>query len=216
MTTSDLERRPEPDNDVGRTGAASEPSGEGRAAPARPSLADKAAAPVLVKKPAPVSVRASQLAWVLSLAAGAVAVVYLFIIRQQQLPEIVTAIRAVDDTRADATYDAAADIVFWVVFGAFVAMWLVQVTLLVSFSNRRPNTRWWLLGTVLFTGLAFLACREMVAIGDRGVPLVRILLLQLGLAVLGLLLAALPGALRWTARKHDVARAPGSAPGGGL
>jgi hypothetical protein len=95
-------------------------------------------------------------------------------------------------------------------------LWLAQVTMLVSFSNRRPNTRWWLLGTVLVQALAFLACRELIAIGPRGVPLVQIQLLALGLAVLGLLFAALPGALRWTARKHDVGRAAGGTSAGDL
>lgn len=213
MTTSDLERRPDPDKDAGRPGDRSVPGGEGRAAPARPSLSDKAAAPVLVKLPAPASVRLSQLCWVLSLAVGAAAVVYLFIIRQQQLPDIVALIRGVDDTRADATYDTAADILYWSVFGALVGIVLVQVALLVSFSNRRPKMRWWLLGSVLLLAATFLVCRELVAVGDRGVPLVRVMLLQIGLAVLGLLFSTLPAALHWTARQHDVRRDVGGSPG---
>lgn len=215
MTTSDLARRPDPDNGAGARGdRATSSAGEAREAPARPSLGNKEAAPVLVKLPAPASVRLSQLAWVLSLAVSAVAVVYLFIIREQQLPEIIGVIEAVDAERADATYDTAADIVYWSVFGALVALWLVQVTLLVSFSNRRPNMRWWLLGTALFQGAVFLACRELVALGERGIPLTRVLLLALALAVVGLLFSTLPAALRWTARQHDVARSLGA--GGGL
>lgn len=214
MTTSDLERRRSAADDGDGADGASRTAGEGRAAPVRPSLSNKPAAPVLVKLPAPASVRLSQLAWVLSLAVGAVGVVYVFVIRQQQLPEIVSLIKGVDTSRADATYQAAADIVYWSVFGAMVATVLIQITLLVSFSNRRPNVRWWLLGTVLFQGAAFLACRELIAVGDRGVPLVRILLIQLALAVLALLLAALPGALKWTARRHDIRRGDADATGG--
>lgn len=213
MTTSDLERRPDPDKGVGEPDARSTPVGEGRAAPARPSLSNKAAAPVLVKLPAPASVRVSQLSWMLSLAVGAVGIVYLFIIRQQQLPDIVALIKGVDDTRADATYETAADILYWSVFGALVGIVLVQVALLVSFSNRRPKMRWWLLGTVLLLGAVFLVCRELVAVGDRGVPLVRVLLLQLGLAVLGLLVSTLPAALHWTARQHDVSHGVGGTSG---
>lgn len=213
MTTSDLERRRDPDNGVAGRGLPSNTTGEGRAAPARPSLSDKEAAPVLVKLPAPASVRLSQLSWVLSLAVSAVAVVYLFIIREPQLPEIVGVIKGVDESRADATYDTAADIVFWSVFGVLVALWLVQVTLLVSFSNRRPHIRWWLLGTALLQGGVFLVCRELVAVGERGIPLERVLLLALALAVVGLLFATFPRALRWTARKHDVVRGAGAAGG---
>lgn len=216
MTASDLERRPDRDSNAAGPGASPGADGEGRAAPARPSLSNKAAAPVLVKLPAPASVRLSQLAWVLSLAVGAVAVVYLFVIREPQLPEIVGVIRGVDDTRADATYDTAADILFWSVFASLVAVWLVQVTLLVSFSNRRPRMRWWLLGTTLFLAAVFVVCREMIAIGERGVALERVLLIQLGLALVGLLLSTLPGALRWTARKHDVGRAGGGTAAGDL
>jgi hypothetical protein len=207
MTTSDVERSPAPDNGVGTPGsAAASSTGEGRAAPARPSLSDKAAAPVLVKLPAPVAVRLSQLCWVLSLASGAVAIVYLFVIRVPQLPEIVSLIKGVDASRADATYQTAADIIFWSIFGAMTAIVLVQITLLVSFSNRRPHTRWWLLGTVLVQSAVFFLCRELAAIGERGVPLVRVLLIQLALAVLALLFSALRSALKWTARRHDVQR----------
>jgi hypothetical protein len=204
--SSDIERRSSSDKGVAKKDADSTTVGEGRAAPARPSLSNKPGAPVLVKLPAPVSVRLSQLSWVLSIVVGAVAVVYTFVIRVPQLPEIVTIIRGVDESRADTTYQAAADIVFWSIFGAMVAVLLVQITCLVSFSNRRPNARWWLLGTVIFQGIIFLAARELIAVGDRGVPLERIMLIQLGLAGLGLLFAALPPAMKWTARRHDVRR----------
>lgn len=160
----------------------------------------------MVKLPAPVSVRLSQLCWVLSIATGAVGVVYLFVIRQPQMPEIVALIRGVDGSRADETYQTAADIIFWTVFGAMVAILLCQITFLVSFSNRRPHTRWWLLGTVLLQGVVFLICREMVAVGDRGAPLISVMLIQLGLAVIALLVSTLRKALRWTARRVDVQR----------
>lgn len=193
--------------------AAGEPPAPAREAPARPTLADKPGAPVLVKLPAPASVRLSQLAWVLSLAVGALAVVYLFVIREPLMPDIVALVTGVEADRAEATYQTAADIIYWSVFGSYVAILLVQVTFLVSFSNRRPNTRWWLLGTVLFQGVVFLVCRELVALGDRGVPLVRLLLLQGALALVALLFAAMPGALRWTARRHDVRRTESTAAG---
>lgn len=217
MTASDIEKSSASGNGAGGRDSDSKPVGEGRAAPARPSLSNKPAAPVLVKLPAPASVRLAQLCWVLSLAVGAVAVVYVFVIRQAQLPDIVTLIKGVDESRADATYQTAADIVYWSVFGCAVAVLLLQIALLVSFSNRRPNVRWWQLGTVLFSGAVFLVARELVAIGDRGVPLVRIMLIQLGLALLALLFSALPKALKWTARRHDVRRGSGESPqAGGL
>lgn len=175
-------------------------------APGRPPLSGKAGAPVLVKLPPPFTVRLSQISWVLSLGAGAVAVVYMFVIRQAQLPAIVELVRAVDGTRAEATYTTAADIVFWSVFTPAVALVLVQIALQVSFANRRPNVRWWLFGTLLFQAGVLLIAREFVAFGERGLPLDRIMLIQLGLAALGLLLSLLPPALRWTARRHDVRR----------
>ncbi len=52
------------------------------AKPERPALHDKAAAPVMVKMPPPAGVRLAQICWVLSLVVGAIAVGYLFVIRQ--------------------------------------------------------------------------------------------------------------------------------------
>lgn len=179
-----------------------------RTLPERPPLADKAGAPVLVKLPPPLAVRLAQLLWILSFAVGASAVVYLFIIRKAQLPEILELVRSVDATRAGGTYDTAADIVFWCIFGGAVTVLFVQITFLVAFSNRRPNTRWWLLGTLFLQTIVLLFARELVAMGDRGRPVELLLLIQLGLALLGLGFSVLGSALRWTARKHDVRRGP--------
>lgn len=196
-------------------GSEIEPAGA-RILPQRPPLVSKAAPPVLVKLPPPAVVRISQILWVLSLFTGAVAVIYLFVIRQAQLPDIATLVKGVDETRVDATYTTAADIIFWSVFGVLIAVMLIQITLQVSFAGRRPNVRWWQLGTILVLAGLFLLARELVAIGERGVPLVRILLLQLGLCTLGLLFSVLPPALKWTARQHDVRRGPEGSPGGDL
>lgn len=181
-------------------------------APGRPSLTGKEAAPVLVKLPPPFFVRLSQIAWVLSLVAGGVAIAYLFVIRQAQLPAIADLVRSVDSSRADVTYTTAADIVFWSVFAPLAVIVLAQIAMQVSFANRRPNVRWWQLGSLLFLGGVYLIARELVAFGERGQPLERILFIQLGLAALGLLLSLLPQALSWTARKHDVRRGGPVAP----
>ncbi|GAA1928934.1 hypothetical protein GCM10009775_21230 [Microbacterium aoyamense] len=178
------------------------------AVPERPSLAGKDAAPVLVKAPPPVVVRIAQLLWVTSLLAGAAGVVYLMVIRQAQLPEIADLVRGVDGSRADETYTSAADIVFWSVFTPLVAMIMLQIVLLVSFANRRPKVRWWQFGSVLFLAGVVLIAGELVAFGDRGLPLERILQAQVVLAALGLLVSVLPPALRWSARRHDIRRGP--------
>ncbi|WP_261165286.1 hypothetical protein [Microbacterium sp. Marseille-Q6965] len=164
--------------------------------------------------PPPISVRLSETAWILSLVLGAVAVVYLFIIRQDVQPSIIEMAKTVDDSRAEETYTSVADILYWSVFGALVAVLLVQVTLLVSFANRRLKARWGLFGTLLFQAILFLLAREFVVRGDSALPLENILLIQLGLAALGLLFSLLPGALRWTARQHDV-RPRGAVDGSG-
>lgn len=188
-----------------KTGEA-EPTGV--KAPDRPALTGKTAAPVLVKLPPPFFVRLSQISWLLSLLAGGVSVVYLFVIRQAQLPDIADLVRGVDDSRAEATYTSAADIIFWSVFTPMVAIVLVQIAMQVSFANRRANVRWWQFGSLLFQAGVFLIARELVTIGERGAPLEKIMLAQLALGVLGLLISLLPPALRWTARKHDVRREP--------
>ena len=161
-----------------------------------------------MKLPPPFFVRASQVFWFLSLITGAAAIVYLFVIRQAQLPVIADMVEAVDGTRAEETYTSAADIIYWSIFGLCVAVVFLQIVFQVSFSNRRPHARWWQFGSILFQGGLLLIAREMVAIGERGVVLERLLLIQLGLAVLGLLCSLLPQALHWTARKYDVRRGP--------
>lgn len=205
MTTSDLAKAAKP-AEIARAAKtdAARPTARSTPAPDRPALSGKAGAPVIVKLPPPFAVRVSQIAWVLSLMAGAVVVVYMFVIRQAQLPAITELVRAVDASRAEATYATAADIIFWAVFTPAVAIVLVQTALQVSFANRRPNVRWWLFGTLLFQAGLLLIAREFVAFGERGAPLDRIMLIQLGLAAVGLLMSLLPPALRWTARRHDV------------
>ncbi|GAA5038168.1 hypothetical protein ACFQRL_01330 [Microbacterium fluvii] len=179
-----------------------------KAAPERPPMADKAAAPVLVKLPPPFTVRLAQFWWVLSITVGIAAIVYLFIIRVMQLPDIAAAVEKVDGSRAEATYETTADIVFWSVFAALVAVALTQIALLVAFSNRRPKVRWWQLFTVMVLTVVLLLGRELVMMGDRGKPLELLLLSQLALSVLALLCSVLPPALRWSARRHDVRRGP--------
>lgn len=171
---------------------------------------------MLVQVPPPASVRLAELSWILSLTIGGIAVVYLFIVRQPLLPEIAALIRGVDGSRAEETYTSAADILFWSMFGVLVALLLVQITVLVSFANRRLRARWWMLGILVAQAAVYLIGRELVALGERGVALERLLLVQLVLSLLGLLFAILPGALRWTARQHDVRRGVTGVTGGDL
>lgn len=178
-----------------------------REAPERPPTTSPNAAPVLTKLPPPFTVRVSQFLWVMSLLAGGIAVVYLFVIREDQVPLIADVVRTVAEGRSDETYTAAADIIFWSVFGLAVGLLLWQIVLLVSFSNRKPNVRWWQLATVAAQILLFLLSLEIIAVGDNG-PLVRqVFLAQWGIALVALLFSTFRGALQWTARRHDIRRA---------
>jgi hypothetical protein len=162
---------------------------------------------VLTKRPPPFSVRLSQFLWVLSLLTGGVAVVYLFVIREDQLPIIADVARAVEEGRSEETYTAAADIIFWLVFGTALALLLVQIVLLVSFTNRKPHVRWWQLATVAGQILLFLLSAEIFTTGEHAPVLRQVLLAQWALALLALLFSTFHGALQWTARKYDVRRA---------
>lgn len=174
--------------------------------PQRPSLRSDNEPPVLVKEPPPFTVRLCQLLWVLSFVTGAVAVVYLFVVREEHLPVIADAIRAVDDTRTDATYTSAADIVYWSTFGVLVGLLLVQITHLVSFMSRKPGARWWQLGTLLVQAGLYALALEAVGDGEQGEQLRRLMMLQCGLVTLALLSGSFRSALKWTARRHDVRR----------
>lgn len=177
-----------------------------REPPARPTTQRPDNAPVLVKLTPPFSVRMSQLLWILSFAVGGFAVVYMFVIRQEQLPLIADIARRVTAGRDDETYAAAADIVFWVVFGTIVILLLIQITLLVSFMSRRPRIRWWQLATWGVQVLLLLLSMEWVTIGDRGQPLELLLAAQAGLALLAMIAGVFPKAIAWSARRIDVRR----------
>jgi hypothetical protein len=168
-------------------------------------------APVVAKAPPPFTVRMAQFLWVLSFAVGAVAVVFYFVIREDQLPLIGDVIRAVVADRSDETYEAGADILFWSLFGAMVGILLIQISMLVSFSARKPNIRWWQFGSLILLGVVYLIGLEFVGTGDYGAMLEQLFIAQCGLALLGLLFSTFPNALRWTARRVDV-RPAGSAP----
>jgi len=185
------------------------PPRERRDAPERPPTASPNVAPVLTKLPPPFTVRLSQLLWVLSLLTGGVAVVYLFVIREDQVPLITEVVKGVAEGRSEETYTAAADILFWSVFAVAVTLLLIQIVLLVSFSNRKPNARWWQLATVVGQIGLFLLSSEFFATGEHGPVLRQVLLAQWSLALLALLFSSFRGALQWTARKYDVRRAGG-------
>lgn len=188
--------------------------GASRPAPERPPVARPSTAPVIVKLTPPFSVRLSQLCWILSFAVGGFAVVYLFVIRQTQLPLMADVIGGVVEGRSDETYASAADIVFWSVFGILVAVLLTQITLLVSFMSRRPHIRWWQLGTLLVQVIVTLLASEVVAIGESGESLFPVLLVQCGLVTLALLFGVLPRAMAWSARRHDIRHGPQTPAGG--
>jgi hypothetical protein len=177
-----------------------------REAPARPPTGNPNAAPVLVKLPPPFSVRMSQLFWILSFAVGGFTAIYFFIIRQEQLPLISDLVRKVSEGRSDETYDTAADIVFWIVFGVMVGVLLIQITLLVSFMSRRPHVRWWQLATLGLQVVLLLLSTEWVALGERRDSLLLLLAAQAGLVLIALLFSTFPKAIGWSARQHDIRR----------
>lgn len=184
-----------------------------REAPQRPLVRGANEAPVLVKVPPPFSIRLSQFFWIMSFAVGGFTVVYFFIIRQDLLPLIADVAKGVTEGRDEATYKSAADIIFWIVFAALVAILLTQIVLMVSFMGRRPGTRWWQLATLVVQALVVALSPEWVALGQQGQPLPPLLTAQTALVLLALLAGVLPRAIAWTARQHDVRRGP-EAPAG--
>lgn len=186
-----------------------------REQPQRPSLATSNLPPVVDHVPPPLSVRASELFWVLALAVGAVAIVYLFIVRPEQVEVLTERVRAIAPDRPEGTLTTAADIVYWVLFGTLLAVVLLQLLFLVSFANRRPRARWWMFGSLLVLGLVLAFGVEFTQVASPLASLPLILLVQAGLGILALLMSVLPAAIRWTARGVDVRRGPTSTDAGG-
>ena len=182
-------------------------------APARPSLVSDNSAPVLVRKIAPFSVRLSQFFWVASIAVGVFTLVYYFVVRADLLPLIADRARLVSAGRPDAVYDSASDIIFWTIFAVLVGTIFFQIVFLVSFMSRRPRIRWWQLATLALLGAVVALAPEWVALGEPGEPIQPLLAVQTTLGLVALLLSVLPGALRWSARQHDIRRGPESTDG---
>lgn len=206
---TDASRRTDPPPPPSREGAGGSVARYGaRELPARPTLASPNQPPVVIKATPPFSIRLSQFLWIISFAVGAFTIVYLFVIREDLLPEIVEVAQTVTKDRAEATYESAADIVFWVVFGLLVAVLFIQLTLLVSFMGRRPHIRWWQLLTFGLLALLVLMSPEWIALGAKGEPLQPLLAAQAALVALALLASVMPRAIAWSARRFDVRRGP--------
>jgi len=187
-----------------------------RERPERPTLTSANHAPVVARVPPPFAVRLSQLAWVLSIAAGAFGVVYAFIVRTGQVELLTERVRALATDRPDEVLTSAAEIVYWSLFGALVVVVLVQIVSGVSFSGRRPGARWWMLGALLLLAVVLGFGFELTEPGTEAAPLPLVIALQGALGVVALLLAVLPPAIRWTARGVDIRRGPaGSAAANG-
>lgn len=182
-------------------------------APARPSLVSDNAPPVLVKMTAPFSVRLSQFLWVMSSAVGGFALVYYFVVREDLVPLIADIARQVSAGRPNAVYDSASDIIFWTTFGVLAGTVFLQVVFLVSFMGRRPRIRWWQLATLVLLGAVVALAPEWVALGEPGEPIQPLLAAQTTVGLVALLVSVFPGALRWSARQHDIRRGPGSTGG---
>lgn len=207
-TEGPTSRFPSPVRDVGSSERPARRTGAGHELPTRPPLASANRAPVLIKATPPFSIRMAQLLWILSFAVGAFTAVYSFVVRKDLLPLIADVAEGVTAGRSDETYDAAADIVFWVVFATIVGLLLVQVTLLVSFMNRRPQIRWWQLLTLGVQGLLVLLSPEWVALGSQGAVLQPLLAAQAALVLSALLFSILPQGIAWTARRFDLRDGP--------
>ncbi len=179
-----------------------------RVPPPRPPVVHPSTAPVIATMPPPFAVRCAQLLWVVGIALGGFIAVYLFVIRETQLPLIADVVRAVTEGRPEETYESAADIIFWIFFTAIVLVVLMQITLLVSFMGRRRRIRWWQLATFLIMVCLLLFSRELVAVGERGSVLFPLLAIWCGIVLLALICSVLPPAMTWSARQYDLRPGP--------
>ena len=165
-------------------------------------------------RPPPILARLSQIAWVASIGFTGFMIVYMFIIRETQLPLLTDLIRGIDDTRAQETYATATDIIFWSLFGTLVVLAVAQIIMLMSLMNRRPGARWWQIASLVLQTVAVGAVAEFLGSGERGELLRQAGPLALGLGVVGLLISLLPPVLRWSAAHIDVRRGPLGPSGG--
>ncbi|MET0480718.1 MAG: hypothetical protein ABWZ69_05125 [Mycetocola sp.] len=148
-------------------------------------------------------VKVARYLWLASFVLGLAVLAFAFLSRDDQIKRLSDVIADVDPGRATATLTSAATIVFWSCLGAIVVVMAVEALLLRAMVHRHRWTRWaQLLVLAIHTGVMLLA-GTFLALGNQGVLIAGLLIVQLALGVVALVASVLPGSGDWFRAKDE-------------
>jgi hypothetical protein len=166
--------------------------------PPRPQMSDVTPAPIGKQLRPSGAVKAARALWLLSFAAGLLAVVVAFLSRNVQIDRLRGTVEDIKPDQGAETLKAVATIVFWSSLGAVVVVIVVEALLLLLMMRRHGGARWALLVLVIIqAATGVISAALLVAPGGDGNAIFLLLTAALVLAGAALVAGALPGAGAW-------------------
>ena len=161
-------------------------------------MSDRTPAPVLQPIVPTRQVKWARTLWLLSFAAGSIALLFAFVSREQQLNRLRELVTELAPERDAETLAALASLVFWGTLALVTLIIVIQAILLRAMVRGHGGARWALMFS-LFIGAAISLIADAVAIppGDDGLYLRICLVVQLVFGGVGLVLSLFPGASAW-------------------
>ncbi|WP_411722233.1 hypothetical protein [Mycetocola sp.] len=148
-------------------------------------------------------VKVARFLWLASFVVGLAVLAFAFLSRDDQIKRLSDVIADVDPNRAAETLTSAATIVFWSSFGAIAVVVVLEALLLRAVLRRHRWAQWaQLLVLLAHTGVVLLA-GTFLALGDAGVLIAALLIVQLVLGVVALVVSVLPGSGAWFQTQTD-------------
>lgn len=179
------------------------------APPPRPEMSDLTPAPVPPKIVPAGPVKVASYLWIASFVAGLMAILIVFLARDDQLTRLGDVLTGMRPNEDPATLDAVAGVVLWGSLGVLVLVIVVEGILLAVMMRRHGAVRWVMLLVLLIQCAVTVLADALVAapgLDDWGVHV--LLFGQLVLAGAALVVSTLPGAGRWLRAGREGRRHP--------
>lgn len=174
-------------------------------------MSDRTPAPVLEPIVPTRQVKAARTLWLVSFAAGFIAVLFAFVARNEQLERLRQLVTELAPERDAETLAALAALVFWGTLALFALVLVIEAIVLRVMMRGHGAARWALMVIlVLNAGVLLVADAVVIAPGDEGIYLRICLVAQLALGGVGLVLSLFPGASAWFRAQKKRRRRPRS------
>jgi hypothetical protein len=170
-------------------------------------MSDRTPAPVLQPVVPTRQVKWARTLWLVSFAAGSIALLFAFVSRNEQLVRLRELVTELAPERDAETLAALASLVFWGTLALVALIIVIQAVLLRVMMRGHGGARWALM-LFLFVGAGVSLIADAFAIppGEDGLYLRICLVAQLVVAGVALVLSLFPGASAWFRRVKKARR----------